>query len=101
MKVSAVSATIADSEPLMPSTEYRIRPSEAATSTMQMAMKTVEMRIMSRATPSGPDCPRPGERERRRHRSHLRSSGRRDLSINVDSEDQCSYGVTELPVPAC
>src|SRR2546430_4852123 len=31
--------------------EYRIRPREAATSTMQMAMNIVEMRIMSRSTP--------------------------------------------------
>src|SRR6185312_14225074 len=48
-KVSAVSATIADSVPLIPATENRIRPSDAATSTMQMAMKIVEMRIMLRA----------------------------------------------------
>jgi len=33
----------------MPTTECRIRPSDAATSTMQMAIKIVEMRIMSRA----------------------------------------------------
>ena len=46
-KVSTVSATIADLEPEMPATEYRIRPSDAATSTMQTAMKIVEMRIMS------------------------------------------------------
>jgi hypothetical protein len=32
--------------PLIPATEYRMRPREAATSTMQMAMKIVEMRIM-------------------------------------------------------
>src|ERR1043166_4517850 len=63
-----VGGQIADSEPLMPSTEYRIRPSEAATSTMQMAMKIVEMRIMPRATPSSPD------------------SKRCELSINVDSK---------------
>ena len=45
---------MADSVPLMPAMEYRTRPSEAATSTMQMAMKIVEMRIMLRATPSSP-----------------------------------------------
>src|SRR5216117_2050552 len=37
--------------PLRPAMEYRIRPREAATSTMQMAMNIVEMRIMSRSTP--------------------------------------------------
>jgi hypothetical protein len=41
-----VSATIADSEALMPAMEYSTRPSDAATSTMQMAMKIVEMRII-------------------------------------------------------
>ena len=40
---------MADSEPLMPATEYRISPSDAATSTMQMAMKIVEIRIIWRA----------------------------------------------------
>ena len=34
---------------------------DAATSTMQMAMKIVEMRIMSRATPSRPNCHHPGK----------------------------------------
>jgi hypothetical protein len=58
-----VSATIADSNPLMPAAEYRSRPSDAATSTMQMAMKIVEMRIMLRN----------------------RLPKRRELSINVDS----------------
>ena len=66
--LATVSATIADSDPLIPATEYRTKPSEAATSTMQMAMKIVEMRIMSRAMPS------------RRHK----------LSINVDSTGQRS-----------
>src|SRR5260221_11452538 len=54
----------------MPATEYSTRPREAATSTMQMAMKIVEMRIMSRAT----------------------LLQRRNLSINVDSMDQCCFG---------
>ena len=45
-KVSAVRATIADSDPLMPATEYSTSPRDAATSTMQMAMKIVEMRII-------------------------------------------------------
>jgi hypothetical protein len=37
----------------MPATEYRISPSDAATSTMQIAMKIVEMRIMfARNAPS-------------------------------------------------
>ncbi len=53
----AVSATIADSDPLMPATEYRTKPNEAATSTMQMAMKIVEMRIMSRARALRPCVP--------------------------------------------
>ncbi|WP_245321414.1 hypothetical protein [Bradyrhizobium sp. NAS96.2] len=52
-----MSATIADSDPLMPATEYRTKPSEAATSTMQMAMKIVEMRIMSRARALRPNIP--------------------------------------------
>ena len=43
-------ATSADSEPEMPAIEYRIRPSDAATSTMQMAMNIVEIRIICRAT---------------------------------------------------
>src|ERR1700712_123141 len=52
----------------MPATECRTRPSEAATSTMQMAIKIVEMRIMSRATPSGPNCPTRKNAEVLRHR---------------------------------
>ena len=36
--------------PPIPATEYRTSPRDAATSTMQMAMKIVEMRIMLRAT---------------------------------------------------
>ena len=43
--------------PLMPAIEYSTRPSEAATSTMQMAMKIVDIRIMLRATPSRPNAP--------------------------------------------
>ncbi len=46
MKVSAASATIADSVPLIPIIEYSASPSDAATSTMQMAMKIVEIRII-------------------------------------------------------
>jgi hypothetical protein len=46
----------------MPATEYRIRPSDAATSTMQMAMKIVEMRIMLRGRPSSPGVPWAGAR---------------------------------------
>src|ERR1044072_8443120 len=42
----------------MPAIAYSTRPSEAATSTMQTAMKIVEMRIMSRATPSSLECPK-------------------------------------------
>src|SRR4051794_30927316 len=45
MKVSAASATMADSDIEMPATEYSTSPSEAATSTMQIAMKIVEIRI--------------------------------------------------------
>src|SRR3954468_24856208 len=45
MKVSAVSATIADSDIEIAATEYSTSPSEAATSTMQMATKIVEIRI--------------------------------------------------------
>src|SRR5258708_25364285 len=60
MKVSAASATIADSMAEMPATEYSTRPSEAATSTMQMATKIVEMRI-TRARSSTPKLrARPG-----------------------------------------
>ena len=69
--------------PLMPATEYRTRPSEAATSTMQMAMKIVEMRIMLRARPSDPRVPKP---EERLAQARQRSPERRNLSINVDSE---------------
>src|SRR5215212_10006906 len=36
----------------MPAQEYRIRPRDAATRTMQMAMKIVEIRIMLRERPS-------------------------------------------------
>ena len=80
-----MSATIADSDPLIPATEYRTRPRDAATSTMQMAMKIVEMRIMLRAMPSGPNCPTRENAEIFRHGLVLRSPRRRDLSINVDS----------------
>src|SRR3954447_10094198 len=45
MKVSAVSATIADSDIEIAATEYSTSPSEAATSTMQIATKIVEIRI--------------------------------------------------------
>src|SRR4051794_21407809 len=45
MKVSAASATMADSDIEMPATEYSTSPSEAATNTMQIAMKIVEIRI--------------------------------------------------------
>jgi hypothetical protein len=34
---------------------------------MQMAMKIVEMRIMSRATPSSPNCLHPGKHGSFRH----------------------------------
>jgi len=52
---------------------------------MQMAMKIVEMRIMSRAMPSGPNCPHSGKHGNIQARSGLRSPKRSDLSINVDS----------------
>jgi hypothetical protein len=45
---------MADSVPLIPATEYRTRPKDAATNTMQMAMKIVEMRIMLHARPPTP-----------------------------------------------
>src|SRR3954451_16701341 len=45
MKVSAASATMPDSGIEMPATEYSTSPSDAATSTMQIAMKMVEIRI--------------------------------------------------------
>src|SRR5690348_16128591 len=60
-KVSAVSATSADSYPLMPAQEYSTRPREAATSTMQTAMKMVEIRIIVRALPSRPERPQLGK----------------------------------------
>jgi hypothetical protein len=43
---------IADSDPEIPATEYRMSPSDAATNTMQMAMKIVEIRIMLRDAPN-------------------------------------------------
>src|SRR5271165_4963964 len=45
---------MADSDPEMPAIEYRIRPTDAATSTMQMAIKIVEIRIICRATLPAP-----------------------------------------------
>src|SRR3954470_11484599 len=58
MKVSAVSATIADSDIDMAATEYSTSPSEAATSTMQRATKIVEIRI----TREGPQASRSRDR---------------------------------------
>ncbi|WP_245407618.1 hypothetical protein [Rhodopseudomonas faecalis] len=53
MKVSTVIATIADSPKLNRAIEYSTIPSEAETSTMQMAMNIVEMRIIERGFSPG------------------------------------------------
>src|SRR3954452_16334164 len=82
----------------MPATEYRTKPSEAATSTMQMAMKIVEMRIMCAERPqiAGPWPVKRVAQVRRR------CPGRRNLSINVDSSSYCSFrtrATAVAPVP--
>src|SRR3954449_8729865 len=70
MKVSAVSATIPDSDIESAATEYSTSPSEAATSTMQMATKIVEIRITRVKVLKIPNRDRP------------------DLSIIADSPSQ-------------
>src|SRR3954452_15212812 len=68
MKVSAASATMADSDIENPASENSTSPSDAATSTMQIAMKIVEIRITRVKV-----LERPGARDRY------------DLSIIADS----------------
>src|SRR4051794_11193677 len=70
MKVSAFSATIPDSDIESAATEYSTSPSEAATSTMQMATKIVEIRITRVKVLKIPNRDRP------------------DLSIIADSPSQ-------------